>query len=69
MWPPPRPWASLLILAIVGVIGSVFDELGVPPTEEATPPGKFAVVRLTVFSVLILCLGDEPDPPTPPPPA
>ena len=53
MWPPPRPWASLLILAIVGVIGSVFDELGVPPTEEATPPGKFAVVRLTVFSVLI----------------
>ena len=41
-------------------MGSVFDELGVAGDE-----GKFPVVKLTVFSVFIRCLGDE----EPPPPA
>ena len=46
-------------------MGSVFDELG-PVTDPDEATVRFPVVRLTVFSVFILCLGDE-DPPPPPP--
>ena len=44
-------------------MGSVFDELG-PVTDPDEAAVRFPVVRLTVFSVLIRCLGDE-DPPPP----
>ena len=44
-------------------MGSVFDELG--PVTDPDEAVRFPVVRLMVFSVFILCLGDE-DPPPPP---
>ena len=44
-------------------MGSVFDELG-PPVTDPDEAVRFPVVKLTVFSVFILCLGDE-EPPLP----
>ena len=46
-------------------MGSVFDELG-PPVTDPDEAVRFPVVKLTVFSVFILCLGEE-DPPPPDP--